>query len=66
MVCCTKVGFGRMLPLLLGGASDKTDTLRQKSVVAVTLALYLWDTAVLDKHLDGLAHMIKVRQSRGL
>lgn len=50
-----------MLPLLLSGASDKTDTLRQRSVVGVTLALFLWDPAVLDKHIDGICRMIKAR-----
>jgi hypothetical protein len=49
-----------VLPLLLEGASPNKE-FRRFSAICIKLALWLWDKPALEKSLEGLCKMIKVR-----
>jgi len=50
-----------MLPTLLDGAQEKSSTLRLRSVIAVMLALLMWNESSFERYMEQVCKMVKVR-----
>ena len=59
VVCCTRVGFPRLLPVLVEGVGTKNDTERLRCITAVMLALWQWEEASLEKSVEAVCKMLK-------